>query len=154
MSPIGLLAGMWEFPSVELPADAKSTTALRRKLINTHCKEDLQTDIVGYKTRQEMGEVLHKFSHIHNTYHVELICFAEAIYLQNNGNDTSRTFQWVPLEDMEKLALSTAMRKVLKLAEGTTKQKSGQNQKSGGKDEKSSLKQPKLTAMFVRKAKG
>jgi A/G-specific adenine glycosylase len=71
----GLLAGLWEYPSVLV--DGESTDLLnRRKEMDTYLKQLLEID-VGQKSavilREDVGEYVHIFSHIRLTMYVELL---------------------------------------------------------------------------------
>jgi A/G-specific adenine glycosylase len=73
----GLLAGLWEFPSVLV--DGESTDLLyRRKEMDKYLKQLLKID-VGQKSavilREDVGEYVHIFSHIRLTMYVELLIF-------------------------------------------------------------------------------
>lgn len=70
----GLLAGLWEFPSVIL--DEEADLATRRKAINIYLKEAFHLEpkeTCGIVSRKELGEFVHIFTHIRRKIYVELL---------------------------------------------------------------------------------
>eukprot|EP01134_Creolimax_fragrantissima_P007096 CFRG7096T1 len=162
----GLLAGLWEFPSVDIPTqtddkenevDNVLSSGIRSSLVNALCESEMDLSLSAALYRVEVGSVLHVFSHIHNTYHIERVVLPPvtpefeteiSVKLETTENmNRARTFQWTNATDLETLALSTAMRKVLKKVTGQKNIKA----KSSVKREECGLKQPTLMTMAKRK---
>lgn len=100
----GLLAGMWEFPSCLLDEN-KSTQALKDKMFGYGVEVPCENEI------SQIGEVIHIFSHIHQTYVVE------AFEIKNKPSHVTSpqtNLQWLTAEQLQSAAISTAMRKVFK----------------------------------------
>lgn len=72
----GLLAGLWEFPTVLLAAAAVADQAARREAIDRYLTESLGVNLgEDYDAifREDVGECVHVFSHIRLHMHVELL---------------------------------------------------------------------------------
>lgn len=70
----GLLAGLWEFPSVSL--DGETVSSARRKAVNQFLKEVFKIDTrktCNIVSREDVGEFVHIFSHIRLKLYVELL---------------------------------------------------------------------------------
>lgn len=70
----GLLAGLWEFPSVLLEGEADLTS--RRKAIDSFLKQTFGLDIkksCKVVLREEVGVYVHVFSHIRLKMYIELL---------------------------------------------------------------------------------
>ncbi|KAG8555087.1 hypothetical protein GDO81_017579 [Engystomops pustulosus] len=106
----GLLAGMWEFPSVLLE---KATTAgEREEILCGRLREVTGSNISVIKDLQLVGEVIHIFSHINQTYLV--------YYLQSRSikmKEEEESLRWVTRRQFMESAVSTAMKKILRLCE-------------------------------------
>ncbi|XP_041792127.1 adenine DNA glycosylase isoform X2 [Chelmon rostratus] len=142
----GLLAGLWEFPSL-LQEEKSSDTKQRRALcagisrvLGTHLTDSLL---------QYVGEVVHIFSHIHQTYVVH------SVRLRDSGTQThTENAQWLTRSALQEAAVSTGVKKILKLCDSMQSQKEqtskdGKRQKSTGpkKDRKpQTSKKPRLNA--------
>jgi A/G-specific adenine glycosylase len=106
----GLLAGLWEFPTVELPADhdaqgrAAALNALLSGLLPDHC----------LPAGQAVGQATHLFSHIRMTFHVEHRMLGEVDALPTLT--TAVQARWVDADGRAAIALSGAQRKVERLA--------------------------------------
>ncbi|XP_061488755.1 adenine DNA glycosylase isoform X2 [Rhineura floridana] len=108
----GLLAGLWEFPSLLLePGQEKQHKAA----LADHLQAWVGSEVtVGHL--QHVGEVLHIFSHIRQTY---------VIYFLNLDKDEGNrdmemelpASRWVNETEFQNSAISTAMKKVLKAYE-------------------------------------
>ncbi|XP_060478321.2 adenine DNA glycosylase isoform X2 [Panthera onca] len=104
----GLLAGLWEFPSVTAePSGQCQREALLRELQSwagplpaTHL--------------QHLGQVAHTFSHIKLTYQV----YGLALEGQIPVTITSPGARWLTREEFHTAAVSTAMKKVFRVYEG------------------------------------
>jgi A/G-specific adenine glycosylase len=109
--PDGLLGGLWEFPSVQVDADTASTG------IDGYLGDRL--GLVGIEKGEpdDLGEFVHHFSHIRMTIEVQLrrlACDGGGI---EPALDFDQPLQWVPLDELDSLAMSAAMRKVVALYE-------------------------------------
>ncbi|XP_035377938.1 adenine DNA glycosylase isoform X2 [Electrophorus electricus] len=103
----GLLAGMWELPSILLEEDipGKKHRALLsaevQRIVGTSPDED---------SFQYLGEVVHIFSHIHQTY---------VVYSASVGGSTERDREpqsrWVSASALQEAAVSTGVKKIMKL---------------------------------------
>ncbi|XP_031551579.1 adenine DNA glycosylase-like [Actinia tenebrosa] len=111
----GLLAGMWEFPNIELTLEAKSNTVTN----------DFLSEKIGLSkldNRKEIGEVNHKFSHRYHTYIVEsYVCEDTENDLVESTKLNGQASRWVTKDEFEEAAMPTAMRKILKLYEDSLK---------------------------------
>lgn len=70
----GLLAGLWEFPSVLLEGEADLTS--RRKAIDNFLKQSFGLDVrksCKIVSREEVGLYVHIFSHIRLKMYIELL---------------------------------------------------------------------------------
>ena len=107
----GLLAGQWEFPMVDVDADAtydQRKTAADALLLTL----GYQLGEDGVEKRREVGPLIHLFSHIRQTYLIEL--------LQLKGDQKSSisgsSIRWLPETAMATSSVSTGHRKALALA--------------------------------------
>ncbi|EDO48701.1 predicted protein [Nematostella vectensis] len=99
----GLLAGLWEFPNLEkekINEDDVSALAKEYGLENV-------------KKRNNVGELIHKFSHRHHKYVVELFSCKKVNTTETNAS--GQPMKWVNPEELDSSAISTAMKKVFKL---------------------------------------
>ncbi|XP_052059570.1 adenine DNA glycosylase-like [Mytilus californianus] len=106
----GLLAGLWEFPSVKIDKDHPKEASPQQLLVDS-C--GLHVDTVA--STCHVGEVVHLFSHIHQTYIID------SLTVEEDGSDTvvkdpssTRPLRWVTEEELQESAVSTAMKKVFK----------------------------------------
>ncbi|KAM6938789.1 adenine DNA glycosylase [Lycodopsis pacificus] len=142
----GLLAGLWEFPSLlqgEKSAGMKEKRALCAQisgLLGTHLTESLF---------RYVGEVVHIFSHIHQTYVVHSVCLKDA-----DTQTATENAQWLTGSALQEAAVSTAVKKIVKLCDSVDSQK--EQSSKGGKRQKhtstknnknqQTSKKPKLSA--------
>ncbi|ELW62170.1 A/G-specific adenine DNA glycosylase [Tupaia chinensis] len=99
----GLLAGLWEFPSVALePSGQHQHKALLQEL------QSWAGPLPASRLRH-LGEVVHTFSHIKLTYHV----YALALEGQTPVTTASPGARWLTREEFHAAAVSTAMKKAL-----------------------------------------
>ncbi|NWH36024.1 MUTYH glycosylase, partial [Chloropsis hardwickii] len=101
----GLLAGLWEFPSLPLAQDLQEEK--EREELAGHLQAWMGWPVAA-KGLQFIGEVIHIFSHIHQTY---------VVYsLQLDGDVTPdpalSPSRWVTEDEFHASAVSTAMKKV------------------------------------------
>ncbi|XP_076009282.1 adenine DNA glycosylase [Genypterus blacodes] len=132
----GLLAGMWEFPSLLLESES---TEMKQK--GALCAE--LGRILGVRltesTIQFVGEVVHIFSHIHQTYVVYSVCLKDGTDTQTHTENT----QWLNTSALHEAAVSTGVKKIVKLYDSVARQedetsKDGKRRKHAGakKDKK------------------
>ncbi|XP_058159675.1 adenine DNA glycosylase isoform X2 [Dasypus novemcinctus] len=104
----GLLAGLWEFPSVTVePSGQCQHKALLQELQNW-------AGPLPATQLQHLGEVVHTFSHIKLTYQV----YGLALEEQTPVTTTSPGARWLTREEFHTAAVSTAMKKVFRVYEG------------------------------------
>uniref|UniRef100_UPI00398ECB1B adenine DNA glycosylase-like isoform X3 n=1 Tax=Pristiophorus japonicus TaxID=55135 RepID=UPI00398ECB1B len=129
----GLLAGMWEFPSILL--EAELTEKKQKHLIFDRLTE-LMGSSVTEANLQRMGEVVHIFSHIHQTYHVYGSSLVDATADAVKQEETEHpSFRWVPEAEFHQSAVSTAMKKVFRMFKHSSRNEKlfdkGKKQKHG-----------------------
>ncbi|XP_034977164.1 adenine DNA glycosylase isoform X1 [Zootoca vivipara] len=108
----GLLAGLWEFPSLLLESGQEKQ---QKAALADHLQAWVGTN-VATRRLQHVGEVLHIFSHIRQTY---------VIYSLNLDKDEGNwdveleplASRWVTKTEFHNSAISAAMKKVLKAYE-------------------------------------
>ncbi|KAM9621496.1 adenine DNA glycosylase isoform 6-T6 [Morphnus guianensis] len=102
----GLLAGLWEFPSLTLAQDLQEEK--QREALADHLQAWTGRPVAARSLRL-IGEVIHIFSHIHQTYVVYSLPLDGDVTL---GPALSPS-RWVTEEEFHASAVSTAMKKVL-----------------------------------------
>ncbi|KAI5679846.1 hypothetical protein M9H77_01073 [Catharanthus roseus] len=122
----GLLAGLWEFPSVLLKGEADLTT--RTKATNQFLKSSF--NLVPGKScnivsREDVGEYVHVFSHIRLKMYIELI----VIQLQDLKNVRDKKqgeerWKYVDREALSSMGLTSGVRKVYSMIESYKQSKS------------------------------
>lgn len=108
----GLLAGLWEFPTLEL--SVLNSTYETRSKESTHflkTKYELQFDQAN---RYDLGNVVHLFSHIRKVYHVEWIQYQHENETSELTNDEAK---WVTLKELKASPIPTGLKKALALLE-------------------------------------
>lgn len=103
----GLLAGLWEFPSVPLAQDLQEEK--EREELADHLQAWMGRPVAA-KGLQFIGEVIHIFSHIHQTYVVYSLHLDGDVTLEPALSPS----RWVTEDEFHASAVSTAMKKVLK----------------------------------------
>ncbi|XP_040896323.1 adenine DNA glycosylase [Toxotes jaculatrix] len=145
----GLLAGLWEFPSLLLEEENSEMKQKRElsaeisRILGTHLTESLF---------QYIGEVVHIFSHIHQTYVVH------SMRLRDDAQTKTENVQWLTRASLQEAAVSTGMKKIVKLYDTLDSQKEkpskdGKKQNATGtKNDKKppTSKKPKLSAANSR----
>ncbi|NXN39214.1 MUTYH glycosylase, partial [Rhinoptilus africanus] len=101
----GLLAGLWEFPS--LPLDQGLQEEKQREALADHLRAWTGRPVVAGGLRF-IGEVVHIFSHIHQTYVVYSLPLDADVTLDPALSPS----RWVTEEEFHASAVSTAMKKV------------------------------------------
>ncbi|XP_030583481.1 adenine DNA glycosylase isoform X2 [Archocentrus centrarchus] len=125
----GLLAGLWEFPSLLLEEENSEKNQKRAlcdeisRILGVHLTESLL---------QYVGEVVHIFSHIHQTYVVYSVCLKES----DTHTHTENT-QWLTRSALQEAAVSTGLKKIVKLYDSVDSlkeknTKDGRRQKDSG----------------------
>ncbi|NXY33762.1 MUTYH glycosylase, partial [Pomatorhinus ruficollis] len=101
----GLLAGLWEFPSLPLAQDLQEEK--EREELAHHLQAWMGRPVAA-KGLQFIGEVIHIFSHIHQTYVVY------SLHLDGDVTLDPVLFpsRWVTEDEFHASAVSTAMKKV------------------------------------------
>ncbi|NXS97555.1 MUTYH glycosylase, partial [Jacana jacana] len=102
----GLLAGLWEFPSLLLAQDLQEEK--QREVLADHLRAWTGWPVAAGGL-QFIGEVVHIFSHIHQTYVVYSLHLDGDVTL----DPTLFPSRWVTEEEFHASAVSTAMKKVL-----------------------------------------
>ncbi|KAM9384440.1 adenine DNA glycosylase [Pholidichthys leucotaenia] len=134
----GLLAGLWEFPSFLLEEE---NSEMKQKMsllgeVSRLLGTDLTDDLLQY-----VGEVVHIFSHIHQTYVVYSVCLKEG----DTRMQTENT-QWLTRSALQEAAVSTGLKKIMKLYDSVDIHKE-RNTKDIKKEKKpQASKKHKLTA--------
>ncbi|XP_054837333.1 adenine DNA glycosylase isoform X2 [Eublepharis macularius] len=108
----GLLAGLWEFPSLLLdPGQEKQ----QKTIMAHHLRAWVGSDVAVGRL-QHVGEVLHIFSHIRQTYTIYSLNLDK-----HEGNCKMEVAlppcRWVTKAEFQNSAVSSAMKKVLKAYE-------------------------------------
>ncbi|XP_025909411.1 adenine DNA glycosylase, partial [Nothoprocta perdicaria] len=103
----GLLAGLWEFPSLPLAPGLQEEK--QREMLAGHLQAWGGWPVAAGGLRY-VGEVIHIFSHIHQTYVVYSLPVDEDVTL----DAVLPPSRWVTEEEFHASAVSTAMKKVLK----------------------------------------
>ncbi|XP_071897830.1 adenine DNA glycosylase isoform X2 [Anas platyrhynchos] len=114
----GLLAGLWEFPSVPLAPGLQQEQ--QREVLQDHLQAWTGQPVAAGSLRF-MGEVVHVFSHIHQTYVVYSLPLDGDVTLDLASSPS----RWVTEEEFRASAVSTAMKKVLKVCERQRGEESG-----------------------------
>lgn len=109
----GLLAGMWELPSMILEAELSENK--HRGLLCTMVQRFLETSLER-DSFQFVGEVVHIFSHIHQTYIVFSVCVSDC-----SEREQEQKTCWLTKSDLQGAAVSTGLKKIMKLYESSSK---------------------------------
>ncbi|KAI8148757.1 DNA glycosylase [Fennellomyces sp. T-0311] len=111
----GLLAGLWEFPSLELES-LDTTYDVRSKKASGFLQERYGIDVEETKglERHDLGNVVHLFSHIRKVYHVEWIHLSCA---NEDGLLDDEQVKWVDGDELKKSPIPTGLKKALALLE-------------------------------------
>lgn len=117
----GLLAGLWEFPSVLVGQE--SETVIRKKAIDNFLKTSFNLD--AKKTckvilREEVGEYVHIFSHIRLKMYVEYLIIhikGGSKILENVPDEGSMIWKCVDSKELSSMGLTSGVRKVLTMVQ-------------------------------------
>ncbi|KAK2898412.1 hypothetical protein Q8A67_009830 [Cirrhinus molitorella] len=109
----GLLAGMWELPSMLLEADISVN---KYKGLICDMMQKLLEKSLDANSVQFVGEVVHIFSHIHQTY----IVFSVHVSDWSEREQEQKTC-WLTKSALREAAVSTGVKKIMKLYESSSK---------------------------------
>ncbi|RDY06663.1 Adenine DNA glycosylase, partial [Mucuna pruriens] len=123
----GLLAGLWEFPSVSV--DGETVPMARREAMDRFLKRNLKIDIrktCNIVLREDIGEFVHIFSHIRLKLYVELLVLQlkggiDDLFKSQDNKTT--TWKFVYSNELSSMGLTTSVRKVYNMVQNF-KQKS------------------------------
>ncbi|XP_060788743.1 uncharacterized protein LOC132893567 [Neoarius graeffei] len=116
----GLLAGMWELPSMLLEEGVSEKQ--HRDLLSAVVQRIVGT---AAESLQYVGEVVHIFSHIHQTYVVYSASVCECVEGQRE-----QKICWLDQSALQDAAISTGVKKIMKLYyESTSKLQDTKNKK-------------------------
>ncbi|NWV67190.1 MUTYH glycosylase, partial [Malurus elegans] len=101
----GLLAGLWEFPSVPLAQDLQEKK--EREVLADHLQAWVGWPVAA-KGLCFIGEVIHIFSHIHQTY----VVYSLSLDGDVTVDPALSPSRWVTKDEFHASAVSTAMKKV------------------------------------------
>ena len=143
----GLLANLFEFPSIELPDSVNETeTKLTKKIVEGKFSDTFSAKAIDLRN---LGEIVHQFSHIRQSYDVWLCKSAT----QNDvkfHDAQSQKCEWMTEEEINTGAVSTAMKKVFALVR---KQKSAKKRSSNSDELEKPAKQRKINDFFSKPSK-
>ncbi|XP_020226913.1 adenine DNA glycosylase isoform X2 [Cajanus cajan] len=123
----GLLAGLWEFPSVSL--DGETVPTARREAMDCFLKKNLKIDIrktCNIVLREDIGDFVHIFSHIRLKLYVELLVLqlkGGVDDLIKSPDNKTTTWKCVYSNALSSMGLTSSVRKVYNMVENF-KQKS------------------------------
>uniref|UniRef100_A0A8C9XVH0 Adenine DNA glycosylase n=1 Tax=Sander lucioperca TaxID=283035 RepID=A0A8C9XVH0_SANLU len=130
----GLLAGLWEFPNLLL--EEKSSEMKRKKALCAQISGTLGTHLTE-SLFQYVGEVVHIFSHIHQTYVVHSVCLKDT-----DAQTQTENAQWLTRSALQEAAVSTGVKKIVKLCDSVDSQKE-QTSKDGKRQKQTGTKNDK-----------
>ena len=137
--PTGLLANLYEFPNIDLKDDQ---TEPKSQQVKDLLKKVLK--VLDYDQLKSHGELVYKFSHITQKYHVWSLTSKdveiENIYESNNF--------WVPENQLEDMALSTAMKKVFNQYKNGNKKR---KRELSHTETNANIKQSSIKQFFTKK---
>jgi A/G-specific adenine glycosylase len=116
------LAGLWEFPCIELVDDfeACDTSVLDQQLCS------MLKEITGHQLdmtqihRIPLGPVMHLFTHIRKTYHVTWLRIHRSFFKPLDSEistESTRPFRWIEATNLAHEAIPTAAKKAYRLLE-------------------------------------
>ncbi|GAB2226366.1 hypothetical protein Droror1_Dr00022170 [Drosera rotundifolia] len=116
----GLLAGLWEFPSVLLKHDSDATA--RRKAIDQFLKNSFNLDpskTCDVILREDVGDYVHIFSHIRLKMYVEhrIVCLKGGMDASIVPDDGTIVWKFVDSEDLSSMGLTSGVRKVYSMVQ-------------------------------------
>ncbi|MQL95343.1 hypothetical protein Taro_027995 [Colocasia esculenta] len=113
----GLLAGLWEFPSVLVEGEEQTDQATRRQAIDLYLKESFDLNLRAnchVIVREDVGKYVHIFSHIRLHMYVELLIISLKGGLDALQNKAEGSLTWKIVDDdsIEVMGLTSGVRKV------------------------------------------
>nr|DAD43328.1 TPA_asm: hypothetical protein HUJ06_001558 [Nelumbo nucifera] len=127
----GLLAGLWEFPSVLLGGEVNLIT--RRKVMDQYLKKSFNLDAkrnCSIALREVVGEYVHIFSHIQLRMYVELMVLhlkgGENIIFPKMDKETV-TWKLVDGKSIQSMGLTSGVRKVYNMIQKFKKSRLSKN---------------------------
>lgn len=134
----GLLAGLWEFPSADIEASGDCLAPPKADIVQ-HLRDSHSVKVTSVDKKMYLGEVVHIFSHIHQTYLVTLVTVAE----KSVSVSSDQPSRWLTEEELGEAAIPTAMKKVFKICSVALKGKKPAQSSSKRKREASNEDKPK-----------
>lgn len=113
----GLLAGLWEFPSVEIEPEPDLEGGVRDFL-----SDRLALSAAAEAEPTALGEFVHHFSHIRMTIRAQVRAVGADAADAEPAEGFERPVRWVTRRQLDDLAMSAAMRKVLALFDETERE--------------------------------
>ncbi|MFS7997702.1 putative DNA-(apurinic or apyrimidinic site) lyase [Helianthus anomalus] len=107
----GLLAGLWEFPSVSL--NEKDDLVTRRRAVDDFLKNSFGLNVnrsSNIVSRDEVGEYVHIFTHIRLKMYIELLVL-QSRDLHRKKDKGPMPFKYVDTKTLATMGLSTGVRK-------------------------------------------
>ncbi|KAK2835649.1 hypothetical protein Q5P01_016133 [Channa striata] len=131
-----------EFPSLQV--EGENTEVKQKKALCTELSRILEGPL-NEKLFQYVGEVVHIFSHIHQTYVVYSVCLKD-----RDAQTQPENTQWLTRSALQKAAVSTGLKKILKLYNSVDSQEQtskGTKEKTAGikNDKPQKSKRPRLS---------
>ena len=123
----GLLAGLWEFPSV-LVDERKTDPLNRRKEMDRYLKQLVDIDVEQESNlilREDVGQHVHIFSHIRLTMHVELMVLkikGDVGQVCNKGQGSTK-LKLVDESSIDSMGLTSGIRKVYNMVKAFKEKK-------------------------------
>ncbi|KAL2089967.1 hypothetical protein ACEWY4_014655 [Coilia grayii] len=130
----GLLAGMWELPG--MLAEEGASAARQKKALCAELGKALGVAL-DKEPLEFVGEVIHIFSHIHQTY----VVYSMVLPADTDEEEEKPTTRWLTSSALRQAAVSTGVHKIMKLYESKKNPKEDstkvkKRKGSGSKDEK------------------
>ncbi|KAL4419664.1 hypothetical protein ABPG77_000561 [Micractinium sp. CCAP 211/92] len=143
--PSGLLAGLWQFPLLQLRPEAADSPQRQQQLMDDYLQAQLGATLrpaggaapqgglakaLTVVERRPLGQLVHVFSHIRMTMKVERVVLQGELETGSRPADEAAglaALQWVPGREMQAKGLTSGVKKVYKLfldshAKATSKQ--------------------------------
>ncbi|KAJ9548808.1 hypothetical protein OSB04_021351 [Centaurea solstitialis] len=110
----GLLAGLWEFPSVSLDGEADVVT--RRQAIDDFLKSSFGLSSCNVVEREEVGEYVHIFTHIRLKMYIELLVLRSRDVHRKKAKGVT-SYKYVDTKTLASMGLSTGVRKAYNMVQ-------------------------------------
>ncbi|XP_062509450.1 adenine DNA glycosylase-like [Corticium candelabrum] len=116
----GLLAGMWQFPSVSV--DSSSSERTMKESLSSCLLLHLNVGGISPASLDKIGQIKHAFSHRHHVYHVFKAEISDKSCL---GDEMPQLMEakWVSAEELLQSAISTGVKKIFQLFQSSLKAK-------------------------------